>query len=32
MAKQALDSGSPTNNPRIPTIEEIEVIYRQIWN
>jgi alcohol dehydrogenase class IV len=32
MAKQALDSGSPTNNPRIPTIEEIEEIYRQIWN
>ena len=31
MAKQALDSGSPTNNPRIPTKEEIEEIYRQIW-
>jgi alcohol dehydrogenase class IV len=31
MAKQALDSGSPTNNPRIPTREEIEEIYRQIW-
>lgn len=31
MAKQALDSGSPTNNPRIPTREEIEDIYRQIW-
>jgi alcohol dehydrogenase class IV len=31
MAKQALDSGSPGNNPRIPTREEIEEIYRQIW-
>jgi len=32
MAKQALASGSPQNNPRIPTSEEIEEIYRQIWN
>jgi alcohol dehydrogenase class IV len=32
MAKQALASGSPQNNPRIPTAEEIEAIYRQIWN
>lgn len=32
MAKQALTSGSPQNNPRIPTSEEIEEIYRQIWN
>jgi len=32
MAKQALDSGSPQNNPRIPTAEEIEAIYRQIWD
>jgi len=31
MAKQALDSGSPGNNPRIPTREEVEEIYRQIW-
>jgi alcohol dehydrogenase class IV len=31
MAKQALASGSPQNNPRIPTSEEIERIYRQIW-
>ena len=31
MAKQALDSGSPQNNPRVPTSEEIEEIYRQIW-
>jgi len=31
MAQQALASGSPQNNPRIPTSEEIEKIYRQIW-
>jgi alcohol dehydrogenase class IV len=31
MARQALDSGSPQNNPRVPTSEEIEGIYRQIW-
>ena len=32
MAKQALASGSPQNNPRFPTGEEIEEIYRQIWS
>jgi alcohol dehydrogenase class IV len=31
MAKQAMDSGSPNNNPRIPTMKEIEEIYRQVW-
>jgi alcohol dehydrogenase class IV len=31
MAAQALASGSPQNNPRIPTVEEIEKIYRQVW-
>jgi alcohol dehydrogenase class IV len=31
MAGQALASGSPQNNPRIPTAAEIEAIYRQIW-
>jgi len=31
MARQALVSGSPGNNPRVPTREEIEEIYRQIW-
>ena len=30
MAEQALVSGSPQNNPRIPTKKEIEEIYRQI--
>lgn len=32
MARQALASGSPQNNPRIPTSEEIEDIYRQVWD
>ncbi len=32
MAEQALASGSPQNNPRVPTKKEIEDIYRQIWN
>ncbi len=32
MAEQALASGSPQNNPRIPTKKEIEEIYRQIWD
>ena len=31
MAAQALASGSPQNNPRVPTTEEIEQLYRQIW-
>jgi alcohol dehydrogenase class IV len=32
MAEQALASGSPQNNPRVPTKKEIEEIYRQIWD
>jgi alcohol dehydrogenase class IV len=32
MAEQALASGSPQNNPRVPTKEQIEEIYRQIWD
>jgi alcohol dehydrogenase class IV len=32
MAEQALASGSPQNNPRIPTKKQIEEIYRQIWD
>jgi alcohol dehydrogenase class IV len=32
MAEQALASGSPQNNPRIPTAEEIETIYRACWD
>lgn len=31
MAAQALASGSPQNNPRIPTSDEIEQLYREIW-
>ncbi len=31
MAQQALASGSPQNNPRVPTGEEIEGIYRRVW-
>ena len=31
MAKQALASGSPQNNPRVPTAEEIISLYKKIW-
>jgi alcohol dehydrogenase class IV len=31
MATDALDSGSPQNNPRIPTAEEIVSLYEQAW-
>ncbi|HEV2275472.1 MAG TPA: iron-containing alcohol dehydrogenase [Acidobacteriaceae bacterium] len=31
MAAQALVSGSPQNNPRVPTGAEIEELYRQLW-
>ena len=32
MAAQALASGSPGNNPRTPTPEEIVALYRQAWS
>jgi alcohol dehydrogenase class IV len=32
MARQALDSGSPGNNPRIPAVEEIEQLYQRVWD
>ena len=32
MAQQALDSGSPANNPRIPKLEEIEQLYQRVWD
>ena len=32
MAEQALASGSPANNPRIPTVDEILAIYGQLWS
>ncbi|MFT5577259.1 MAG: alcohol dehydrogenase class IV [Paraglaciecola psychrophila] len=31
MAEQALASGSPNNNPKIPTALEIEQLYRAVW-
>lgn len=31
MAQQALASGSPNNNPRVPSAEEIIEIYQQLW-
>lgn len=31
MAEQALASGSPANNPRVPTKEEIIALYEQVW-
>ncbi len=31
MAEQALASGSPGNNPRIPSAEEIERLYDVVW-
>lgn len=32
MAEQALESGSPANNPRVPNREEIQRLYREAWN
>jgi alcohol dehydrogenase class IV len=31
MAQQALASGSPANNPRVPSPQEIEQLYHEIW-
>jgi alcohol dehydrogenase class IV len=31
MADAALESGSPQNNPRVPTKEEIVELYEQAW-
>lgn len=31
MAQAAIESGSPANNPRVPTVEQIINIYRAIW-
>lgn len=31
MAEQALASGSPGNNPRVPSIDEVVEIYQQLW-
>lgn len=32
MAAQALASGSPGNNPRVPTTDEIIALYQQVWS
>ena len=32
MAEQALASGSPGNNPRVPTKEEIVALYGVVWS
>ncbi len=32
MAAQALASGSPANNPRVPSPDEIVALYRQAWS
>ncbi len=32
MAEQALASGSPSNNPRVPSIDEMVALYEQVWN
>ncbi len=31
MAEQALESGSPSNNPRVPSSEDIIAIYEGLW-
>lgn len=31
MAEQALASGSPNNNPRVPTVAEMVALYRESW-
>ena len=31
MAEQALASGSPSNNPVVPTVTEIVSLYKQLW-
>ncbi len=32
MAEQALASGSPGNNPRVPTLDELIELYAAVWN
>jgi alcohol dehydrogenase class IV len=31
MAEQALASGSPNNNPRVPSVSEMAALYREVW-
>lgn len=32
MAEQALASGSPNNNPRVPSIEDMVALYKKLWS
>ena len=32
MAEQALASGSPGNNPKVPTIDEMITLYEKVWH
>ncbi len=32
MAEQAIASGSPANNPRVPNAAEIEALYARVWS
>ena len=31
LSKQAIDSGSPGNNPIVPSHEQIKELYRKLW-
>jgi alcohol dehydrogenase class IV len=31
MVEQALASGSPGNNPRVPSVEELAGLYEAVW-
>jgi alcohol dehydrogenase class IV len=31
MVRQAIASGSPANNPRVPSADEIAELYRNVW-
>jgi alcohol dehydrogenase class IV len=32
MAEQALASGSPGNNPQVPSVDEMIELYRALWD
>ena len=32
MCEQALASGSPANNPRVPTLDDMARLYQQVWS
>jgi alcohol dehydrogenase class IV len=32
MAEQALASGSPGNNPRVPSVDEMIILYEKVWH